>query len=78
MPKIKLLSDYRHLKAGEVCEQHDGKAKELVNLKRAEYVTEEKKEYKNKMMTSNVLVCPKCDKQYKSKAYYKKHIDKCN
>jgi len=75
MPKIKLLSDYRHLKAGEITEQWESKCEDLVKDGRAEYV-EKPKKYSNKMMTS-VYTCPVCKKQYKSKAYFDKHVAKC-
>lgn len=43
MKKIKLITSYLNWKAGEVIEQDDQKSKELVSLKRAEYVDTPKK-----------------------------------
>ncbi len=69
---IKLLTDYRHQKAGEVVDKPVEKCKDLIKDNRAEYVSKPKKKYKNKMMTSD-FTCDKCGKAYKTERGFKNH-----
>lgn len=77
---IKMLTDYRHFyKAGEIVLEDNEKAKELVDLKRAEYVESEKAAPVNKEVQTDRkvgTVCDACGRSFASERGLKMHRSK--
>lgn len=77
MPKIKMLSSYRHFyNGGETVEEDEKKARELVDSGRAEYVsTEEAAPVVKEVKTSKKVgfTCDSCGKSFSSARGLKTH-----
>lgn len=77
MRKLKFKTPYRHFfKPGDIGEQHDQKAKELVDLGYADYVDVEteapaNKEVKTAKRTGSQ--CPDCERWFASEGGMKRH-----